>query len=60
MIEVKREPNKAIWICISCGSGDIETHDIRIGAEDNNKTVICLCQECLDNLYNEIAETLNY
>jgi RNase P subunit RPR2 len=58
MIDVKRESKN--WICISCGDRDSKTHDIRIGAEDNNKTVITLCPKCLDDLYNEIAETLNY
>jgi RNase P subunit RPR2 len=58
MIEVKREPKR--FFCISCNDRESESHDIRIGAEDNNKTVITLCPKCLDDLYNEIAETLNY
>jgi len=58
MVEVSRE--KKNWFCISCNDRDKETHEIRIGGEDNNKLVINLCPDCLDELNCEIAESLNY
>jgi hypothetical protein len=56
MINVSRKPK---YQCISCFDQTNNGHDIRIGSEDNNKTVISLCPECLLDLYNEIAETLD-
>jgi len=58
MVEVSRDTKK--WFCISCTDRTKETHEIRIGGEDNNKLVINLCPDCLDDLCSEIAETLNY
>lgn len=55
MVEVK--PSR--FTCLSCSDREARAYDIRMGADDNNKTVVTLCCSCLENLYNEIAETLN-
>lgn len=57
MVELRDE--KGRFSCISCFSRDAETVGIRIGAHDNNKTVISLCHNCLDNLVNAGQKYLN-
>ena len=57
MVTVNRDTDSQS--CNSCVDRDKHTHKVTIGPV-NFATILHLCAECLDDLYNESAEALNY